>query len=243
MTVRIAMWSGPRNLSTAMMRSFSSRADCFVSDEPFYGAYLRHTGDPQPMMDQVIAAMDCDWHSVARTMRGDAPGDAPVWYQKHMSHHMEGPVSIADFPDHRHAFLIRDPVRVASSYANKRTEIRAEHLGTARQREYFEYEADRLGHAPPVIDSADVLENPAGVLATLCGALGIAWDPAMLRWLHGPHPQDGIWGSHWYDAVNASTGFGPPPGPLPELSPDYARVAEACRDDYEALHRHALRPA
>ncbi|KLE36082.1 branched-chain amino acid aminotransferase [Aurantiacibacter luteus] len=238
--MRIAMWSGPRNLSTAMMRSFSARADCEVTDEPFYGAYLRQTGDPQPMADAVVAAMDCDWQSVARAMRGPAPGGASIWYQKHMSHHMEGPVSIADFPDHRHAFLIRDPVRVAASYAGKRTAIRPEHLGTARQRAYFEAEADRLGHAPPVIDSADVLADPSGVLSRLCHALGIPWDPAMLHWAKGPHPRDGVWGAHWYDAVNASTSFGPPPPEPPVLVPEYAVVAEVCREDYYALKRHAL---
>lgn len=241
MTIRIAMWSGPRNLSTAMMRSFSSRADCFVSDEPFYGAYLKETGDPQPMMEAVMASMDCDWQSVATAMRGDAPDGSPVWYQKHMSHHMEGPVTIDDLADHRHAFLIRDPIRVAASYADKRTSIRPEHLGTARQRDYFERVADRLGHAPPVIDSADVLANPPHVLARLCEALKIAWDPAMLQWDRGPHPQDGVWGSHWYDRVNASSGFGAAPGPLPDLTDDYRRVADACRADYEALKGHSIR--
>lgn len=240
MTIRIAMWSGPRNLSTALMRSFSSRADTYVSDEPFYGAYLEQTGDPQPMREAVIASMDCDWLSVAEALRGDPPDGSPIWYQKHMSHHMEGPVTIADLPEMRHAFLIRDPVRVAASYANKRSAIRPAHLGTARQRQYFELVAERLGHAPPVIDSADVLADPAGTLSRLCAAIGIAWDPAMLRWAKGPHPQDGVWGEHWYDAVNASTGFGLPPGPPPTLAREYAEIAEACRADYEALHRHTL---
>ena len=240
MTIRIAMWSGPRNLSTAMMRSFSSRADTFVSDEPFYGAYLRETRDPQPMFDEVVASMDCDWQSVARAMRGHTPDGSPVWYQKHMTHHMEGPVSIADFPDHRHAFLIRDPVRVAASYANKRTAIRPEHLGTARQRQWFEAVAERTGRAPPVIDTADVLADPAGILARLCQALGIEWDPAMLGWDRGPHPRDGVWGAHWYDAVNASTGFGPPPGPAPDLAPAFVDVAAACSPDYEAMKAYAL---
>ena len=157
-----------------------------------------------------------------------------------MSHHMEGPVSIADFPGHRHAFLIRDPARVAASYAAKRTAIRPEHLGTARQRTYFEAEAEKLGHAPPVIDSTDVLTNPAGVLERLCAALGIAWDPAILGWAPGPHPQDGVWGAHWYDGVNASTGFGSPPGDLPTLAPEFADVAAACRGDYEAMRRYAI---
>lgn len=240
MTIRIAMWSGPRNLSTAMMRSFSSRADTFVSDEPFYGAYLKETGDPQPMMDEVIASMNCDWHSVARTLEGPVPDGSPIWYQKHMAHHMEGPIDIADLSGMRHAFLIRDPVRVAASYAAKRTEIRPEHLGVSRQREFFERIAARDGVAPPVIDSADILADPPAMLENLCMALELDWDPAMLAWARGSHPQDGIWASHWYDKVNASTGFGSPPGPLPDLAPGYARVANACRADYEALRAHAL---
>lgn len=240
MTVRIAMWSGPRNLSTAMMRSFGSRADTFVSDEPFYGAYLKHTGDPQPMMDAVMASMDCDWHSVARTLEGPAPDGSPLWYQKHMAHHMEGPIDISDLAGMRHAFLIRDPIRVAASYADKRTDIRPDHLGVTRQREFFERVADRDGVARPVIDSADILADPPATLAKLCAALGISWHPAMLTWAAGPHRQDGVWGAHWYDKVNTSTGFGPPPGRLPDLAPDYARVAEACRADYEALSAHAL---
>ena len=240
MTIRIAMWSGPRNLSTAMMRSFSSRADTFVSDEPFYGAYLKETCDPQPMMDAVIASMDCDWISVARNLEGPAPDGSAIWYQKQMPHQMEGPIDIADLTGMRHAFLIRDPIRVAASYASKRTDIRPEHLGVTRQRAYFERIAERDGRAPPVIDSADILADPAGMLAKLCAALGIDWDPAMLSWERGPHPQDGVWGAHWYDKVNVSTGFGSPPGPLPELASDYARVAEACREDYEVLRMHIL---
>lgn len=240
MTIRIAMWSGPRNLSTAMMRSFSSRADTFVSDEPFYGAYLKHTGDPQPMAEAIIEDMECNWEAVAKAQRASAPDGSPVWYQKHMPHHMEGPVSIADLPDTRHAFLIRDPVRVAASYANKRTAIRPDHLGTARQREYFDIEADRLGRAPPVVDSADILGDPEGVLSLLCKALGIDWDPSMLAWERGAHPQDGIWGTHWYDAVNSSTGFGSAPGPLPHLSEEFQRTADACRKDYEYMCKHAI---
>lgn len=241
MTIRIAMWSGPRNLSTAMMRSFGSRADTFVSDEPFYGAYLKGTGDPQPMADEVITAMDCDWHSVARTMCGPCPGGAPIWYQKHMAHHMVGPVSHEDLPGLRHAFLIRDPARVVASYANKRVAIRPEHLGVERQVGYFEREAERLGHAPPVVDSADILRDPPAVLEKLCEALGITWDPAMLSWEPGIRDTDGIWASHWYDAVAASTGFGTPDGDPTELDDAGKRVADACRPFYERLAAHRIR--
>lgn len=236
------MWSGPRNLSTAMMRSFGSRADTFVSDEPFYGAYLKETRDPQPMIDEIIADMDCDWGSVKAAQNGDTPDGSAIWYQKHMPHHMEGPVSIVDFPNTRHAFLIRDPVRVAASYANKRSSIRPEHLGVMRQREYFEMVAERSGSAPPVIDSYDILTDPSGALEKLCMALDIDWDPAMLSWEKGPHKEDGIWGSHWYDKVNASTGFGKAAGELPELDDDYRKVAEECRADYEFLSQYAIKP-
>ena len=242
MTIRIAMWSGPRNLSTAMMRSFGSRADTFVSDEPFYGAYLKETGDPQPMADQVVASMDCDWHSVARTMSGPSPNPAPIWYQKHMAHHMVGPIGHDGMPGLRHAFLIRDPERVVASYAAKREAIRADHLGYARQVEFFEREADRLGRAPPVIDSADVLRDPAAVLEKLCAALAIPWDPAMLRWEPGIRQTDGLWASHWYDAVAASTEFGPPDGGPVTLDAEARRIADLCRPNYERLAEHRLRP-
>ena len=243
MTIRIAMWSGPRNLSTAMMRSFGSRSDTAVSDEPFYGAYLKATGDPQPMADEVIASMDCDWSSVARTMTGPCPGGAPIWYQKHMAHHMVGPISYDDLPGLRHAFLIRDPARVVASYSAKREAVRPEHLGTHKQVEYFDLEADRLGHAPPVIDSADVLRDPAGILERLCHALGIDWDPAMLSWEPGLRDTDGTWASHWYDAVMSSTGFGQPDERPLSLDPEAQAVANACRPDYDYLSRFALRSA
>ena len=238
--IRIAMWSGPRNLSTAMMRSFGSRADSFVTDEPFYGAYLRQTGDPQPMMEQVMASMDCDWRSVARTLSGPNPAATPIWYQKHMAHHMVGPIAHHDLPGLRHAFLIRDPARAIASYAAKRVMVRPDHLGTARQVEFFDREADRLGHAPPVIDSADILRDPEAMLQKLCAALGIDWDAAMLRWQPGIHATDGIWASHWSDAVAASTGFGAPDKPVVPLSPEAQVVADACRADYAYLAQHKI---
>lgn len=235
MTVRIAMWSGPRNISTAMMRSFSSRGDCAVTDEPFYGAFLKTSGEAQPMADAVIADMDTDWHSVANIMRGAVPGEKRVWYQKHMPHHMVGPIDILDFPDHVHAFLIRAPELVVASYAAK-NDLRAAHLlGFAKLVDYHSRISDRLGTCAPIIDSSDILNDPVGMLAALCTALGIDWDEAMLGWRAGRHPDDGIWGSHWYGAVEASTGFAPPSPKMPLLNDEARRIADECQDDYNRL--------
>ena len=241
MTLRIAMWSGPRNLSTAMMRSFGSRADTFVSDEPFYGCFLKETGADHPMRDEVIAAMDCDWQSVMASLRGPTPDGSPVWYQKQMWHHMEGPIGYEDFDGFTHAFLIREPERMIASYLRKREAAEFGSFGMDRQAEFFEREADRLGHAPPVIDAGDVLRDPTGVLSSLCNALGIPWEQAMLFWAPGRRGTDGPWAPHWYGAVEASTGFGPPEEAAETLPDDAQRIADRCRPYYERLADHRLR--
>ena len=234
------MWSGPRNLSTAMMRSFESRSDTVVSDEPFYGCFLKATGADHPMRDEVISAMDCDWASVMSALRGPPPAAAPIWYQKHMWHHMAGPIGYDDFAGFTHAFLIRDPERMIASYLRKREAAAFEDFGLERQAQFFEREADRVGAAPPVIDANDVLRGPERVLSALCAALDIAWDPAMLSWKPGRRPTDGPWAPHWYGAVEASTGFGPPDDEPLELTDDARRLAERIRPYYERLAAYRL---
>ncbi len=238
--VRIAMWSGPRNISTAMMRSFGSRSECAVSDEPFYGAFLKASGEPHPMAAETIAAMDCDWQSVLEAQSGPIPHGKQVWYQKHMPHHMIGGVTIKDMPHHCHAFLIRPPERVVASYRAKNELRRAEMLGFAQLREYFSVAAEMSGNTPAVVDSDAILADPEATLSALCARLGIDWDAKMLIWQPGPHPEDGVWGAHWYDKVNASTGFGKAPGTLPQLDGEYRKVADKCRADYEYLAQFAI---
>ncbi|MEO6256795.1 MAG: HAD family hydrolase [Sphingomicrobium sp.] len=242
MTLRIAMWSGPRNLSTALLRSFGNRADTFVSDEPFYGAFLKTSGAGHPLRDEIVAAMDCDWGNVMATLAGPAPDGSPVWYQKHMWHHMVGPVGYDDFAGFSHAFLIREPERMIASYLRQREAAAFEDFALDRQADFFEREADRLGHAPPVVDANDVLADPAAVLERLCARLGLGWDPAMLAWPAGRRATDGPWAPHWYAAVEASTGFGAPDRE-PVALPDAARrLAERCRPYYERLSVHRISP-
>jgi len=223
-----------------MMRSFGSRADTFVSDEPFYGCFLKTTGAAHPMREETIGAMDCDWQSVTSSLRGRVPDGSPVWYQKHMWHHMAGPIGYDDFAGFVHAFLIRDPERMIASYLRKRETAHFEDFGLERQAEFFEREADRLGQPPPVVDANDVLANPAAILSDLCLALGIFWDPAMLSWAPGRRPTDGPWAPHWYGAAERSTGFGAPEtGPV-ELAGDARFLADRCRPYYERLAAHRI---
>lgn len=234
------MWSGPRNLSTAMMRSFDSRADTFVSDEPFYGCFLRQTDDRHPMHDEVVAAMDGDWHGVLQTLRGDPPGGEPIWYSKQMWHHMTGPIGFDDFAGFTHAFLVRAPERMVASYLNMRQKAGFDDFALERQAEFFDREGDRLGHAPPVIDANDVLRDPRRVLAALCSALDIPWDEAMLRWAPGRRATDGPWAPHWYKSVEASTGFGEPDDGAVHLPPEARDLVERMQPYYEHLARHRL---
>ena len=240
--IRIAMWSGPRNISTAMMRSFEARGDTAVLDEPFYAAYLERTGLDHPLREAVIASQSRDPHAVARQLLGPVPGGKPIWYQKHMTLHL-----LADFardwlPQMQNAFLIRGPDEVLASYALKRTQVTQADLGFVQQRELFEWEADRLGRAPPVVEAADILSNPERTLRQLCQALGIEFSPAMLRWRAGPRATDGVWAPAWYHSVERSTGFEVPSSktraPLP---PPLARLADEARPHYEALQCHRLR--
>jgi hypothetical protein len=223
-----------------MMRSFSSRSDTFVSDEPFYGCFLMDTDADHPMREEVIASMDCDWRSVMKTLSGPAPDGSPVWYQKQMWHHMTGPIGYDDFAGFTHAFLIREPERMIASYLRKREAAAFEDFGLERQAQFFDREADRLGKPPPVVEANDVLANPEVVLSNLCEALGISWDAAMLGWAPERRDTDGVWAEHWYGAVEASTGFGAPETGSIDLPPDAQRLADRCRPYYERLAAHKI---
>jgi len=240
-TVRIAMWSGPRNISTAMMRSFENRPDCAVVDEPFYAAYLAETGLVHPMLEEVLASQPRDWRVVAASLVGEAPGGAAVFYQKQMTHHMLPSFGLDWSAACVNAFLIRDPAAVLASYVQKRAEVTLEDIGVGRQRELFEREADRLGRAPVVVEGADVLADPRGTLEVLCAALGVPFRAEMLAWPAGRRDSDGVWAPAWYSAVEASTGFAAPDArAAAKLDDHLRRLADQARPHYEALARYKI---
>lgn len=234
--MRIAMWSGPRNLSTTLMRSFAARSDTAAIDEPFYSAYLDITGLRHPMTDEILARHEADPRKVIAHLTGPAPDGKANFYQKHMTHHMVDAIPM-DWLGRieQHVMLIRHPARVVASYSRKMELLSAEVMGFPQQERLWKQITDAKGKAPTVVDADNILADPEGVLRRLCAAIGLDWDSAMLSWPPGPRPEDGAWAPHWYDAVWRSTGFGAPPGPLPELSGEAAAIAQAALPGYERL--------
>lgn len=232
--MKIAMWSGPRNLSTAMMYSFAARGDCAVWDEPFYAPYLAATGLRHPMAAEIIAGHESDPAAVAARCAGPVPGGKPHFYMKHMPHHMLEVFDLAWAGACVNVHLIRHPARVIASYAAKRAEVTLADIGYEEQRALWQ----RL--PGPVIDGAAIRADPAGVLARLCAEIGLPFSAAMLRWPAGGLPEDGVWAAHWYGAIHASTGFAGPEGPVPDLPERYRPLLSAAMPHYRAMRAQAL---
>ncbi len=238
--MRIAMWSGPRNISTAMMRSWGNRPDTFVCDEPLYAYYLQATGLPHPAAEEIIARGETDWRKVAAWLTGDPPQGTAIFYQKHMTHHLLPEVDRSWLARLTNCFLIRDPRQAITSYVKKNYEPTARDLGFPQQAEIFDWVCNQVGAPPPVIDAKDVLENPRRTLGRLCEVLGIAFSDAMLSWPPGPRATDGLWAAHWYGEALRSTGFEPYRPKTDPVPPRLQAVYEECLACYHRLYPHRL---
>ena len=239
MTVRVAMWSGPRNISTAMMRAWENRPDTVVVDEPLYAAYLARTGIDHPGRDEVLAAQPTDAQEVQASLGAPLPSGVAVHYAKHMSHHLAPDEDLTWTLAFRNVLLVRDPAEVVASYVRSRESCEPEDIGLLQQDRLAAF-WDQHAATAPVIDAGDFLADPEGYLRWICEWLGIGFTTAMLSWPAGPRDTDGVWAPYWYDAVRASTGFEPRRPRDVELSPHDAAVAEACRPAYDALHARRL---
>ncbi|MEE9330215.1 MAG: hypothetical protein V3V30_08770 [Parvularculaceae bacterium] len=233
--MNIAMWSGPRNLSTAMMYAFGMRRDCAVWDEPFYAAYLAMTDLAHPMRDEILAAGEMNPDEVAARLVGAPPDGKMHFYQKHMTHHMIDGIDREWMKQVKNVFLIRHPSRVIASYAAKRDNPSLDDIGLWQQAALVDMCDD-----PIIIDSSNIRENPEEMLRALCAALELPFDPAMLSWPMGGHKDDGVWAPHWYDGVHNSTGFTQGESALPILTGTYAALSDEALPYYQKLAAQKL---
>jgi hypothetical protein len=220
------MWSGPRNVSTAFMRSWENRPDTIVVDEPFYAHYLLATGIDHPGRDEVLVHHETDWRRVVESLLAPLPPGVTVFYQKQMSHHLLPHMGREWLASVSHAFLIRNPAPMLASLGEKLGDFALEATGLPQQVEIFDFVRSTTGHVPPVVDAADLLAAPEPVLRALCAALGIPFSERMLAWPPGRRATDGAWAKYWYDRVEHSTGF---EAPEAAAAPRLATPSGHCR--------------
>jgi hypothetical protein len=235
------MWSGPRNISTAMMRSFGNRDDTVVCDEPLYAHYLLETGLEHPGRAEVIAHHDTDWRRVVASLTGPLPDGKRVFYQKHMSHHLLPHIERGWLAEVTNCFLLRDPAAMLLSLVKNVPRPTLSDTGLAQQVEIFEAVRARTGRTPPVLDARDVLERPRPMLERLCQALEIPFSERMLSWPAGRRDTDGIWAKHWYEAVERSTSFARWEPRREELPASLRDLHAHCLEHYQELYAHRLR--
>lgn len=237
----IAMWSGPRNLSTALMRSFGSRSDTFVCDEPLYAHYLESTGLAHPGGSEVLERHERDWRRVATWLTGPVPEGKRVFYQKHMAHHLLPEIERGWLAELEHCFLLRDPREMLASLDEKLQGPRLADTGLPQQLELFESVRAERGRVPPVIDARDLLADPRAILGRLCERLDIPFEERMLRWEPGPRATDGVWGKHWYESTWRSSGFVPWKPKDAPLAEHLCALLRECEPIHRALHAHRIR--
>jgi hypothetical protein len=238
--IRIAMWSGPRNISTATMHSWGNRPDTVVIDEPFYAYYLKTTGKKHPGADDVIASGETDWRKVIERLTGPIPDGKRIYFQKQMTHHLLPEVDRQWLSTVTNCFLIRDPREVVASYIKKNPDPALEDLGFVQQAEIFDFVFNQTDSVPLVVDARDVLQNPERILRLLCDVIGVEFNNAMLSWPPGLRDTDGVWAKYWYDEVATSTSF-QPYRPKNEPVPERLReIHDRCRECYDRLYQYRL---
>jgi hypothetical protein len=236
----MAMWSGPRNISTAMMRAWNNRGDTVVIDEPFYACYLKATGKEHPGAEEVIATGEIDWRKVVAQLTGPIPKGKRIFFQKQMTHHLLPEVDRQWLDGVTNCFLIRDPRDVIASYIKKRDDPALEDLGYVQQAEIFDFVRASANSLPPILDAKDVLQNPERMLRLLCEAVGVEFSDSMLSWPAGLRETDGGWAKHWYGEVAKTTSFRPY-RPTDQQVPERLReIYERCRECYERLYKYRL---
>ena len=240
--IRIAMWSGPRNISTALMRSFENRTDAYVTDEPFYAYFLKNSGEIHPAREQILKVQSSNWDEVSAMLTGNIPKDKNVWYQKHMAHHVFDDSNLEWTKDVINCFLIREPKEVINSYIKRFDLKNALQLGYSQQLKILNFIKDISGKEPIVMNAKDVLMDPETQLRGLCERVGVDFTSDMLSWPLGTRDTDGVWAPHWYSEVEKTTGFQPYTYANTSIEEKWSKIYESCLPDFELLNSYRMKP-
>lgn len=238
---RINMWSGPRNISTAVMYSFAQRPGSKVVDEPFYAHYLLQSGAEHPGRDEVLESQPKDAARVIRNLLAHN-SEKDLLFLKNMAHHMVNMDAVLDKLIRRfqHVFLIRDPAEMLLSLNKTLANPTLRDTAYNRQLELFN-KVKSESTTPAVIDAKELLKNPKHVLSELCRRLNIPFFETMLSWEAGPLPADGIWAKYWYNNVHQSTGFKPYVPKQEDIPERLKPLYEKCKPMYQQMFVHAIK--
>ena len=236
----IAMWSGPRNISTALMRSFENRSNCFVSDEPFYSYFLHKTRLKHPLRDEIIKSGLIDYNEIIKYITGPIPSSKKLWYQKHMAHHILPGLDMNWIKNMRNCLLIRHPSEVILSYSKKNEINSIQQLGYSQQIGIYKMLSEEIGNPPIIIDAQDLLQEPKKMLINICENLRIKFDEKMLSWPLGSRETDGIWGEYWYKQVEDSVGFKPYIKTDRIIPSKYQIIYDKCMRHYDFLYQNRI---
>ena len=233
----ISMWSGPRNLSTALMRSFGNRSDVTnVLDEPFYASYLVSTNKDHPMKKEVIQSQLTNIDDVKKNCQVANKG---VTYQKHMTHHIIDK-DYSWMNELINCFLIRNPKMVVHSFMKSWNDGGFEDIGFQQQYDIYKYVQENINDNPIIIDASKLRNDPKRVLSKFCEIVGLEWDEKMLSWSTGLKDYDGVWAKHWYPSVLNSTSFKPESKKQINLSDNEKTIVDRAMPIYEELYKDSI---
>ena len=240
----IAMWSGPRNLSTALMYSFENRGDTKIEDEPFYGYFLSNNQIMHPDRDVIINIMETDKYKLISYLSDiENLQNERIWYQKQMTHHINITDDISWIKHITNCFLIRDPMDVIISYKKIYSEVSMNLIGLEQQNKIFDYVLNNINDKPLVIDAHDLRNDPENILKKACQKLNIKFTKKMIQWTAGPKKNEGVWGEYWYQNVWNTTSFIKEKNSQNKrVKPNIKNLYEQAKIFYDKLYHYKINP-
>ena len=234
----LSLWSGPRNVSTALMYSFLQHPAIHVIDEPLYAHYLSKTSVSHPGDKEVLLTMEHDGEKVLKKIVSETK-KFQIVFLKNMAHHWIG-LDSSWLDKYDNIFLIRDPKQMLPSLVNQLPKPILRDTGLKTQVEIYD-RLQKQGKQPIIIDAKYLLKNPKKILRIVFKHLGLPFSTRMLKWPKGPKREDGIWAKYWYHNVHQSEEFTPyyaKKEPFPE---HLNELLDECTPYYQYLTKRSIK--